>query len=415
MDTRMKWGLGAAAVLVVLAAVALGTTRGVPVRTVAVTRGAIAQSVVATGRVEASARIDLGSEVTATVREVRVREGDRVRAGQVLVRLSDDEARAALAQAEAALLEARERAREQSGVTAPVSAQALAQAEANLKTAEREAERARALVAQGFFAPQKADEAERALANARSALEAARVQARANAPGEVGARLVRTRVEQAESALAAARARLARLNLASPVDAMVLTRHVEPGSMAQPGRALLGLAAEGPLRIDAAIDEKNLRLVSVGMAAQAVADAYPGQSFAATVSWIAPAVDAQRGTVPVRLAVPQPPGFLRPDMTVSVEILGGEKKDALVLSAAAVRDADREAPWVLVVQEGRAARVPVKLGLRGIGAVEITEGLAEGARVIPQTEKAAPGDRVREVARSDAQRPMDVPQGMISR
>jgi HlyD family secretion protein len=79
MDTRMKWGLGAAAVLVVLAAVALGTTRGVPVRTVAVTRGAIAKSVVATGRVEARARIDLGSEVTATVREVRVREGDRVR------------------------------------------------------------------------------------------------------------------------------------------------------------------------------------------------------------------------------------------------------------------------------------------------------------------------------------------------
>jgi HlyD family secretion protein len=175
-----------------------------------------------------------------------------------------------------------------------------------------------------------------------------------------------------------AQARLAKLAIVAPMDARVLTRNTEPGAMAQPGRVLLSLAAEGPLRIDAA-------------------------------------VDAQRGTVPVRLAVRQPPGFLRPDMTVSVEMLGGEKKDALILSAAAVRDADSPAPWVLALREGRAQRVPVTLGLRGVGVVEITSGLQDGERVIPQTEKAAPGDRVRALAAQDAPRPMDVPQGMISR
>jgi HlyD family secretion protein len=168
MDTRKKWALGALAVAAAVTALALLGSRPSPVRTVAVARGAITQSLVATGRIEASARIDLGSEVTATVREVRVREGDAVHAGQVLVRLSDDEARASLAQAEAALREARERAQEQGRVTAPVSEQA--QAQANLRSAEREAERARALVAQGFYAPQRADDAERALATARSAL-----------------------------------------------------------------------------------------------------------------------------------------------------------------------------------------------------------------------------------------------------
>jgi HlyD family secretion protein len=76
-------------------------------------------------------------------------------------------------------------------------------------------------------------------------------------------------------------------------------------------------------------------------------------------------------------------------------MVGGVKQDALVLPSGAVRDADREAPWVLALQDGMAVRLPVKLGLRGIGSVEITEGLKEGDAVIAQTEKAVAGDRVR--------------------
>ncbi|MEO7399603.1 MAG: efflux RND transporter periplasmic adaptor subunit, partial [Polaromonas sp.] len=216
-------------------------------------------------------------------------------------------------------------------------------------------------------------------------------------------------VDQAEAAVAMAQARLARLAIVSPVDALVLTRSVEPGSMAQPGRVLLTLAALGGTRIDANVDEKNLRLLTLGMPAKAVADAYPGQSFDAQLSYIAPAVDPQRGTVEVRLAVPNPPAFLRPDMTVSVEMVGGSKKDALVLPSGAVRDADREAPWVLLYSGGQAVRAPVKLGLRGVGSVEILEGLKEGDETIAQTEKAAVGDRVRRGPVAAGGKGMEVP------
>lgn len=173
------------------------------------------------------------------------------------------------------------------------------------------------------------------------------------------------------------------------------------------------LAALGGTRIDANVDEKNLRLITLGMAARAVADAYPGQPFDAQLNYIAPAVDPQRGTVEVRLAVPQPPAFLRPDMTVSVEMVGGVKQDTLVLPSGAVRDADRQAPWVLALQDGRAVRVPVTLGLRGVGAVEIVKGLVEGERVIPQTEKAAPGDRVRPGPVVTENKHFEVPAGMV--
>ena len=395
MKPLFKYGAGALVVLVVAGAAVLASRRGTPVQLMTVARTGIVQSVVATGRLNAPARMDIGAEVTATVLEVRVREGDRVKAGDVLLRLSDSEARAALQQARAALTEARGRATQQATVAAPVASQAVVQAEAAFTAAEREHQRARELVAQGFFSQQKLDDARRALDTARSALQSARVQAQANQPSGIERTLAASRVDQAVAAVGMAEARLARLSIASPVDAIVLTRSVEPGSMAQPGHVLLTLAAQGGTRIHANVDEKNLRLLTPGMPAKAVADAYPGQSFDAQLNYIAPAIDPQRGTVEVRLAVPNPPPFLRPDMTVSVELVGGLKKDALVLPSGAVRDADREAPWVLALRDGRAVRVPVKLGLRGVGSIEIAEGLKEGDAIIPQTEKAIAGDRVR--------------------
>lgn len=413
MKPFAKWGVLGVGVLVVVG-LALGVNqRGTLVQVVPVARTGIVQSVVATGRLNAPARMDIGAEVTATVLEVRVREGDRVQAGAVLLRLSDAEATASLQQAKAALLEARGRATQQATVAAPVATQAVVQAEAAFVAAERDFKRAQDLVAQGFFPQQKLDDARRAVDTARSALQSARVQAQANQPSGIERTLAATRVEQAQAAVAMAQARLSRLVITSPVDAQVLTRNVEPGSMAQPGRVLLTLAALGGTRIDANVDEKNLRLITMGMAAKAVADAYPGQSFDAQLGYIAPAVDPQRGTVEVRLAVVNPPAFLRPDMTVSVEMVGGVKKDALVLPSGAVRDADREAPWVLALQDGRAVRVPVTLGLRGVGAVEIVKGLAEGEQVIPQTEKAAPGDRVRAAPVMTDKKRFEIPSGMI--
>ena len=413
MKPLVKWGLLGAGVLLVAALGLAVRQRGTAVQVVTVVRSAIVQSVVATGRLNAPARIDVGAEVTATVVDVRVREGDRIKAGAVLLLLAAAEAKASLQQAQAALLEARGRATQQSTVAAPVAIQAVVQAEAAFVAADRDKQRANELVAQGFYPQQKLDDARRALDTAKSALQSARVQAQANQPSGIERTLAATRTEQAQAAVGIAQARLGRLRISSPVDALVLTRSVEPGSMAQPGRVLLTLAALGGTRIDANVDEKNLRLILLGMPARAVADAYPGQPFDAQLTYIAPAVDPQRGTVEVRLAVPNPPAFLRPDMTVSVEMVGGSKKDALVLPSGAVRDADRPAPWVLALRDGKAVRVPVALGLRGVGAVEIATGLSEGERVIPQTEKAAPGDRVRAGPTAAPEKGLEVPTGMI--
>ena len=105
MKPLFKWGAAGVVVLVVAGAALWASQRGSKVQVSPVVRTGIVQSVVATGLLNAPARMDIGSEVTATVLEVKVREGDRVKAGDLLVRLSDAEARAALHQARAALVE----------------------------------------------------------------------------------------------------------------------------------------------------------------------------------------------------------------------------------------------------------------------------------------------------------------------
>jgi HlyD family secretion protein len=101
--------------------------------------------------------------------------------------------------------------------------------------------------------------------------------------------------------------------------------------------------------------------------------------------------------VEVKLRVPEPPQYLRQDMTVSVDIEVARSPGALALRAEAVREATGASPWVLLVTGGRAVRRNVELGLRGTGWVEIRSGLEPGDRVVPAAAPIQPGQRLRPV------------------
>jgi HlyD family secretion protein len=116
--------------------------------------------------------------------------------------------------------------------------------------------------------------------------------------------------------------------------------------------------------------------------ARAAADAFPDRVFDADVCYIAPAIDPRRGSVEVRLCVADPPGFLRPDMTVSVDLTVASSPQVLTVPSGAVRDASTDSPWVLAVEGRRTVRREVQLGIRGEGQTEIKSGLAEGDQVV---------------------------------
>ena len=422
---RLGWAALAVTAALLAASPLIGARlRGRSVAAVPLERTEIVQTVVATGRVAALARVEIGSIVAGTVAEVTVREGDPVSRGQVLVRLRDEEARAlaaqarsGLAQAEAAVVHAQAGAAAASarlaqlrGTTLPASEQAARAAAAELEAARLNFERVDALVAQGMLARASLDEARRALdtaaarhereqtltAGARRGGGEDRAADAAVAQAEASVAQARAAVGQARAALAAAEARLAEHTLRAPADGTVVARTVEEGDTVQPGRTLLALSRPGRTEIVAPLDEKNLALLAVGQRALVSADAYPGRSFVAELATLVPAVAAASGTVTARFAVPDPPAYLLPEMTVSVEVEVARRPGALALPLEAVRDLAGE-PWVLAVREGRARRIPVGIGARGASRVEILSGLAPDDRVVPPSAGGIEdGDRVRD-------------------
>ncbi len=382
---RKRQTVWAGIALVAAAAVWGWTTqRGTLVDAVAVQAQPLVRTVQFSARVATLSRVEIGSTVTGRVEAVRVREGDAVRAGDLLVQLESDEARAALAQAEAAQRQAQARLAGLRGTGRQALRATQDQAEATLRLARAELARAQQLVAQGFVSASRIDEAQRALDVAQAQRDAARAQVQANA--EAGADLVQAeaQLQAARATTQAARTRLEQTLLRAPTAARVLTREVEPGQIVQPGKVLLRLALDGPTQLKAQVDERFLAQLQPGQPASVVADAHAGQPFAAQVLSLSPLVDAQRGAVEVKLALPQAaPAFLREDMTLSVEVETGRRERALVLPLAALQGGATEtSSQVWVAEDGRARLRPVALGLRTLEAAEVREGLAEGTQVL---------------------------------
>jgi HlyD family secretion protein len=369
--------------------------RGPVVPVVPVARQALAQRVVASGKVLAPARIQLAALGLSQVSRVAVEEGDHVAAGQLLVQLDDAEARANLSQARAAVALAAARVEQVADVSARLAGEALRQAELRLDQAGAKLRRTEQIAAAGSASEAELDDARKARDLAASQLASARAQARAAAVSGADQRVAAAALDQSRGAERAAETRLAQTRIVAPAGGVVVSRQVEPGDVVQAGKPLLVVARDGDTRITVQPDEKNLALLRVGQPATASADAFPDRAFPAVVDWIAPAVDPARGTVEVKLRVPSPPPFLLPDMTVSVNVETGREDGALVVPSDAVRDAGGE-PYVLVLRDGRVARQPVKLGMRGVGFVQVVSGLAAGEPVVaPGAPPIQPGARAR--------------------
>jgi len=356
----------------------------------------IVQTVVATGRIATEARIEIGASITGTVTTVNVRDGQRVHAGDLLFTLDAAEAQATLAQALAGVAQARAGLEQLSAVTARISEQNAQQTAANLHVAEREMRRAHDLFAKGFLSQSRVDEAMRTLELARAQHANSATQRTATQPQGADYRLAVRAIETAEAAQKLAEARHALTVIRSPVDGTVVRRNVEPGNVVSAGRAVIEIARAGGTQIIAQIDEKNLALLAIGQKALAAADAYPDRPFAAELYYINPGIDAQRGTVEVKLRVPTPALFLLPDMTTSVEIKVAEKRNALTLPAAYVRELAND-PWVLKVVAARTVRQNVRLGIRGAKRLEILQGLESSELVLEPGVELGIGKPVRPV------------------
>ncbi|WP_278401023.1 efflux RND transporter periplasmic adaptor subunit [Stutzerimonas kunmingensis] len=344
----------------------------------------LVQRVVASGEVDSQSLAQVGSEITGVVAVRHVREGDAVKAGDLLLELRDDEQRARLHEAEAALRQLIDSSRPQAQAT-------LREAQNNLEQADRELQRRETLFERKLLASEALEQARRATLTARVVRDRARFAAAAVGEGGSEEQVLRQRLE-------AARANLAKARIHAQVDGIVQTREVEPGDLVQPGRTLLTIARSGSSEILLPLDEKNLAPIELGQAARIIADAYPDRVLPARVSFIAPSVDTARGTIDVHLDLLEPADFLRQGMTVSVNIETGRREQALVLPNDALRAPDGTRAQVLRVNDGVVERVGVRLGMLGTALSEVSEGLAAGDLVLIGDAEEGQRVRVREQA-----------------
>ncbi len=386
--------------LLVVALAALGVARlvlGPEVVVVTVAKGDLVKTVVASGHVETAFRVEIAAQVTGAVAEVLVDEGQTVKAGQPLIALDATELTSSVVQTEGALAQAQARLKQLRELTLPQAQESLKQAQATFANAEAAFGRADQLAKNGYGTKAALDDAQKTLDVARTQVRSAELTVFTSSPGGSDYVLAETQVRQAEANLAVARARLGYTTITAPRDGVLISRSVEKGTVAQPGKALMVLAPAGDAQLVLQIDEKNLGLLKVGQSALGSAVAFSDQRFAAMLSYINPSVDIARASVEVKLTVKDPPAYLRQDMTVSVDIEVDRRDSTLIVPARTVHDATGASPYVLVVRDNRAREQPVRLGLRGGDQIEVLEGLSAGDLVIPSASGVRAGQRIRPV------------------
>jgi HlyD family secretion protein len=369
-----------AALLVGAGALVRWWTRPAPVTVVvrAVERGLVEATVVNTraGTVMACRRARLAAQAGGRVERLPVERGDRVREGQLLLELwnEDLEAQAALA------------ASELDGALARADELCL-----NAELAAREGVRFERLFSQGIATESDVD-------RARSTAESS----------AAGCRAARALVEEARAAVAVAREELSKTVLVAPFAGVVAEVNAELGEMVTPSPPgiptppAIDLIDEGCLYVEAPIDEVDAPHVRLDQPARVRLDAFPDRSFEGTVSRIAPYVldlekQARTVDVEVRLARPEEIPGLAPGYSADVEILLARQESALRVPTEAVVEGDR----VLVLAGDRLVERTFEPGISNWEYTQVLAGLEPGTEVVVSLDR----EEVAAGARAVAERP----------
>lgn len=384
-------------VLVVTAAIvygysAMSGTRAEidPSRLVAVERGDLARSVVATGRVEPISKVEIKSKANGIIKELRVKAGDTVTEGQVLAELDKENLSARLREARAALLGA------QSNHKAGQAEYEKNKVEAespDVAFAKRNVERVDKLFKGGLISHQELDDARRALEQAENRQHIARSQLSVSA----------ARVSQAEAEVAQSRATVERAEeeltnatIRSPIRGMVLSRDVEVGSpvssilnMGSAATLVMVLGDISQVYVRGKVDEADIGNVRLGQQARIKVETFKGREFSGRVTEISP-MGAEKDNVvsfEVKVSISNPGGELSANMTANAEIILEERKAVLIVPESAIaydqqRNASVEVP-APASSTGREKK-QIKVGVSNGSRTEIVEGLIEGQQIILQ-------------------------------
>ena len=372
----------------------------------------------AAGYIVAHHTIDVNSKVTGRIAWIGVEKGDKVKAGQVLVRLEDQEFRAQVEQARGAVGMAKARLLQlQNGSRPEEIDQASAnldEARANLANAKATLERTRPLVQQGVFSRQQLDDAQAKYDAAVQHMQSLEKTYRLSkiGPRQEEIENARGALEQAQGQLAYAESQLEATQIRAPVTGTILERTAEKGELVTaqfaaaadtggPRGSVVTLADLTDLQVELDISQNDFAKLGPTQKAVLSTDAYPDREYKGLINEIAPMANRQKATVQVKVKVLNPDDYLRPEENANVRFLADEKSTpstrvspgAVVLTSAVHENGGKRI--VMVAFNGRAVAREVKvLSQRSEGYV--VDGLTGGEDVIVNAPAdLKDGDRVK--------------------
>src|SRR5579884_322169 len=352
----------------------------------------------ATGYIVAAHKIEVASKVNGRVAWIGVDKGDKVKAGQVLVRLEDDEYRAQLLQAQGQLANLQAKLKEDENGSRPEEiAKARAdvnQAKADLADSKATLDRTRQLVHDGVLAKQTLDDAQAKydgdvakVASLQHTLDLAVLGPRKEEIDQV-----RGQIEQARGAVDYAQTQLQNTVIRAPVTGTILDRNVEKGEFITTGFVgdkgakgyIVTMADLNDLQVELDISQNDFPKLGPKQKGIITTDAYPDRKYQGFVEQVSPEADRAKATVQVKVKVLNPDDYLRPDMNATVAFYNDVKPQAagtlsrvVVIPQAAVRDGS-----VFVVVDGRARKRSVTTGGASEKGVLIESGLIGGEDLI---------------------------------
>jgi len=318
--------------------------KALPVTIAAVVQHEFREEISAVGTLKAREVSPLSPKVAGTVTGVLVDVGDRVKNGQVVIRLDRTnldlavkQVRAALAAAEAAIL----------------------QANAQFERAEKDYIRATELLKERVIPQSRFDAVEAAFKTARETVSSVTAQR-----------------NQAKAALGSALEHLNDTDIRSPITGAVVERNVEIGQAVAPGVQLLRIVDQTSLKADIDLPEGDIGRVAIEATAMITVDSFPEEEFSGKVIVINPMVDRQTRTFRVRIQVPNQAGKLVDGMFAKVKLFMGKRRTLSVPRDALQRLPGSGTYYVFVVDGKKAVKRTVQVGVIEEQLAEVRDGLA---------------------------------------
>ena len=363
----------------------------------------------ASGYIVAHHKINLNSKVTGRVKWIGVEKGDKVKEGQILVRLEDDEFRAQYEQAQGAADNARAYLQELQNGSRPEEIQQaqhnLDEARATLVDDKITLDRTRKLVTEGVLSKQALDDA-----TAKFESDQQRVNSldKGFQLAKIGPRqeeIARARgaLQQAEGQAAYSKSLLDATLIRAPVTGTILERADEKGELVTSGFAstaeggpqglVVSLADLNDLQVELDIAQDDFARLGPKQKGVVTTDAFPDRKYDGVIAEISPQANRAKATVQVKVQILTPDAYLRPDMNATVKFLADENQHAsssqpqgVFVPTPAIHDRDGK-KFVFLEFEGKAMAREVKILSQRSGGV-VVQGLSGGEDVIT----AAPQD-----------------------